>query len=85
MPKSCAEKDDHPVDCGSALALAVAAQRNIKVLLEPGGKRNMPLAPKVLDTCRTVGIIKVLLKLKAEHKTKSDSHIGIARKIKVYL
>ena len=65
--------------------LPVAAQGDIYLVAEEGGKRNMPPSPKFCDGFGYVGIIKVFQKMKAEHTTQADSHITIAGKIKKQL
>ena len=45
----------------------------------------MPLSPEILNAYRTVRIIEVFLKVKAEHFAKTDCHIGITRKIVIDL
>ena len=66
-------------------ALAVPAERDIHIFAEPGGKRDVPSAPKVLHGFRNVRIIEVFLERKAEGLPEADGHVRIAGKIKVNL
>ena len=45
----------------------------------------MPPSPELRDASGNIGIIEVLQEMEAEHFSKTDSHIGIAGEIKVYL
>ena len=45
----------------------------------------MPSAPELRNAAGTVGVVKILLQLEAEHPPKADSHIGIAAEIIVNL
>ena len=45
----------------------------------------MPSSPKVCNRLCNVGIVKVFKKLESHHITKTTSHIGVTREIKVNL
>lgn len=85
MPEACAGKDDDQIDVGANLALTVTAQRDVQIVLEPGGQRHMPSAPEFLNGTRNVGIVKVLKEVKSEHVTHTDSHVGVTAEVEIDL
>ena len=78
MPHSGKEKHDQKVSVGAKRSFPVPAKGNVHIIPEPGGQGNMPPSPEFFHRAGHVGIIKVLLKLEAEHFPKADCHIGIA-------
>ena len=85
MPKACEQPYDQDVADLLWKALAVTAQGNIDVLLEPAAQGNMPTPPKLRNAFRDIGIIKVLKEVKAKHPPQADRHIRIAGKIEINL
>ena len=85
MPEAGEGPDDQKIQIHPARSLAVAAERNIDILPEPGGKGDMPPLPEFTDGTRGVGIIEIFLEGEAEHAAETDGHIGVAGKIKVDL
>ena len=67
------------------IALPTSAERNIEVIPEPLGQGNVPAPPELGDAGGDVGIVEVVLELKAEHLTQADGHLGIAGKVKKQL
>ena len=43
----------------------------------------MPSSPEIRDGGGQVGVVEVLQKLKAQHATQADGHVGVAREIEV--
>ena len=64
---------------------SVAAERNVDVVAEEGRKRNVPSSPEIGDRGGDIGIIEIFFVVEAYHKTHTDSHIGICRKIEIEL
>ena len=63
----------------------VAAQRNVYIFPEPGAQGNMPSSPEVRNTFGNVRIIEVPDKFKAQHFTKTYSHVRVTAEVKVDL
>ena len=85
VPQAGCEKYEKPVEPRPRLPLSVAAERNIQVVAEPAGQRNVPAAPELLDGGRSVRIIEVFAEMEAEHASETDGHIAVAGKIEVDL
>lgn len=85
MPEPCAEEHDAFIQLSAQLSLAVASQRDVQVVPEPAGQRNMPAPPEFLYGRADVRMIKVFQKVEAEHMTQSDCHIRVPGEVKVYL
>ncbi len=58
MPNSTYEERDQNIPIGSDFAATTASQRNINLLGEPTGKRNMPAFPKLYGKCRSYTIVR---------------------------
>src|SRR5947209_10249870 len=61
MPKSGGEKANPEIDVGLKLAAAIAAERHIEIVADPGGERDVPASPKVRQRLRDVGGVEVFL------------------------
>ena len=70
------------VPCGRA---PVATERNVHIVAEPGGQRDMPAAPELGDRLADVRIVEVFEERKAEHFAETDRHIRVAGEIEVNL
>ena len=47
MPETAEEHDDDEIDRGARPADPVAAERNVKVIAQESGKRNVPASPEI--------------------------------------
>ena len=59
MPQTAQEHRDDKIDILSQLAFAVAAQRDINVVANPSGERDVPAPPKVGDAHRAIRCVEV--------------------------
>ena len=64
---------------------AVAAQRDVDVIPEPGRQRDVPPPPKLGDAGGNVRQVKVGGAVKAHHPAQAVAHLRVAGKIKVQL
>src|SRR6266704_7026486 len=55
VPESAQEHDQGKVQVGAARSFLVAAERDVEVVAQPGGKRNVPASPKVRDAFGEIG------------------------------
>ena len=85
MPQAGQAPHNEQVEELPPLAPAVAAQRDIHIIPEEGGKRNVPPPPKIGDGGGNIGIVEILLIMEPAHQPHADGHIGISRKIQVDL
>ena len=67
------------------LAFAVAAQRDVEVVAQPGRERDVPAAPELRRILSFERRGEVLFETIAEHQRDADCHIGVAREIAVEL
>ncbi len=67
------------------LAFAVAAQGDVKIVPEPGGKRDVPSAPKVCDGGGDVGDAEVDRQVESHQGSQADGDIRIAAKVAIDL
>src|SRR5476649_476794 len=63
MPQSADEHYDHEVDHGACGASAVAADRNIKIVAQKGGERDVPAAPEIREADRGIGEPEIIFEV----------------------
>ena len=85
VPQSGTEEHEQLIHIRPHPPFSVAAKGDIQIFFKPGGQRNMPSAPKFLDTAGNIRIVEILLKRKSEHAAQPDGHIAVARKVKINL
>ena len=54
------------------------AQRNIDVIAEPCGQRNMPASPKLRNIATEIGVVKVAHQFDSKQLSCSDGNVAIA-------
>src|SRR4051812_2873786 len=82
VPEAANEHHDHEVDHGARRTEAVSAQRNVEVIAQESGERDVPPPPKIGEPDGRVGKPKVVLEGEPETECGADREDGIARKIK---
>ena len=85
VPQSAQEHRDHQVRVGTETALSVAAQRDVEIILQPRGERDVPPAPKLGNRGRLVGRVEVDVEPEAQEERQPDGHVGIAREVAIDL
>ena len=85
VPQAADQKHDHHVQAGAGGAPAGAAQRDVQIILEPGGQRNVPPAPELLDGAGQIGRVEVLHQPVTQHLRRADGDVGIGGEVAVDL
>ena len=85
VPKATEKHGHEQVEVLTELAVTVAAQGDVEVVLEPGREADVPTPPELGDGGRLVGAVEVLGELESEQEGDADGHVGIARKVAVNL
>lgn len=85
VPESAHEESDHKIQTVPPFGNAAAAQRDIDIVPEPGGERDVPPAPKFLDGEGEVGTLEVGHQVDAEQLGAAYGYVGVAGKIAVDL
>ena len=85
VPQPAQQHRQHQVRIRPRAPLAVPAQRNVKVVLQPARQRDMPAPPELGDRSRLVGRIEVDREPEAEQQGQPDRHIGVSREVAVNL
>ena len=65
--------------------MAIATERDIKVVTQKPRQRHVPATPEFDDICRFIGRVEVERQLDAEQTRQTDRHVGIAGEIKIEL
>lgn len=81
VPEAAEEHGEHKVEVGAGAAVAIAAEGNVEVVTEPGGKRDMPAAPEFGEGAGEVGAAEVDGEVEAEEFGHADGHVGVAGEV----
>ena len=81
VPQAAEQHRQHQVDVGAARALAVAAQRHVEVVAQPGRQRDVPASPEVREADRRVRIAEVVDQRDAEHQRRADRRRRVAGEV----
>src|SRR5438093_684354 len=73
------------VAIGAPRAAAAATQREIEIILEPGGQADVPAIPEITQTGGSIWIVEVEHEAKTHELGNAASHIRVAAEIEVYL
>lgn len=85
MPQSGGREHDQQVAVGRERAAAVAAEREIEIVAEPGAEGHVPAAPELGDRAAGIGPEKILGEADAEHPRQADRHVRIAGEVEIDL
>jgi len=85
VPQTAEQHGDEQVEIGADTPLAVAAQRDIEIIAQPRGERDVPPAPEFGDRGRFVGGVEVLRKAEAQQQGDADGHIRVTREVAIDL
>ncbi len=85
VPESADHEHNERVQGRAPRAKPVTTQRNIEVGAEPGGERDMPAAPEILDVRGKVRIGEVPGHVQCEQPGASDSDIRVATEVAINL
>lgn len=85
MPEAGQRPDDQDVQNLARMPFAVAAQRDVDIIAEPGSQRHVPAPPEFRDTGGNIGVVEVFKEIKAEDPAQPDRHVAVARKVEVDL
>jgi hypothetical protein len=85
VPETAQKHYDHEIYCSPRPSDPVAAERNVKVIAQKGGKRNVPASPKIGKANGRVWETEVILQMESEAKRRADRAGGIAGEIEKYL
>ncbi|MNF82187.1 hypothetical protein D3C84_644870 [compost metagenome] len=85
MPEAGDGHGQEQVAVGFPGTATVTAQRNVQIVAQPTGQRQMPASPEVLDAARKIGAVEVLGEVKAQHQAQADGHGAVAGEVEKQL
>lgn len=85
MPEATDKKDDKRVAHHLGFAYTAAAQRDVDIVAEPGGERDVPAAPELGNVAAEIGYLEVTHQVDAEEFGAADGNVAIAREVTVNL
>ena len=81
VPEAADEHHDHEIDHGARGAGAVAADRDVKVIAQESGERDVPAPPEIREPDRGVGKAEVVLQVEPEAQRGADRADRVAGEI----
>ena len=85
VPEPAQSKDCEGIGRRAEPAFAVPAERNVDVLAEPAGERDVPPPPEIPDPVREVWIFEVFGQADPEQAGGSQGDVGVAGEVRVDL
>src|SRR6266545_5088610 len=85
VPEAAEKHDEDQIRPGTHRMDLVAAKRNIEVIAQECGERDMPAPPEIGKPNRRVRKTEIIFQMKTQAQRGADSASGIAREIKEYL
>ena len=81
VPNARHEERDEQVAVRVQRAVAAAAQGDVDVIAEPGGKADVPPRPEIAQPAGQVGIVEIQDQVEAHHSGQAAGHVGVAAEI----
>ena len=85
MPQSTDSKYNDDIDIRSDFSFPIASKREIEIVAEPVGERDMPSCPKILEGSRQIRFVEISAQFEPEQTGCADGDLRIGRKVKVEL
>ena len=85
VPQSAEQHRDHDVARDEPPAPAIATQRNVKIIAQPGGKADVPAMPELRDVPREIRKVEVERQFVAEQSRAGNRHIRIPGEVAIDL
>ena len=85
VPQSTDSKYNDDIDIRSDFSFPIASKREIEIVAEPVGERDMPSCPKILEGSRQIRFVEISAQFEPEQTGCADGDLRIGRKVKVEL
>src|SRR6266404_5167870 len=85
MPESGDKEAKAKIKISSRSGGAISSQGKIEVLLNPGGKRDVPSAPELGKGGGDIREVEVFSQTKSGDARQADGHVAVAGKIEIDL
>ncbi|MNQ70728.1 hypothetical protein D3C85_853720 [compost metagenome] len=85
MPQAAQEHGQEQVAVGVEGALAVAAQRHVQVVAQPGRQADVPAPPELGDRLADIGLVEVFHEAETHHQAQADGHVAVAGEVEIQL
>src|SRR2546426_8528749 len=85
MPESPQEHDDDEIDRGPRPSDSVSAERNVEVVAQECGKRDVPAPPEIGKPDGCIGETEIIFEMETKAERSADGAGGIASEIEKYL
>src|SRR5436309_16076605 len=85
VPKPPEPHREHQVDVGPDFSQAIAAERDVKVIAQPGAQADVPPAPEILKAFCQIRLSKIDHEVETEKLRATAGNAAVTAKVSVYL
>src|SRR5579872_5605214 len=85
VPDATQQHRDHQIAVGFQPAVAIAAERFVEVVAQPGAERDVPALPELSEAQRAVGLVEIAWEAETAQRRQRDRDVGIGAEIAVDL
>src|SRR5262249_36184953 len=85
MPKATEQHCDHQIPCHKRVRSAAPPKRDKEIIAQPRRKTDVPVTPKIARVGDEKWKFEVVGERDAEHAGGPARHVGVTRKIAMYL
>jgi hypothetical protein len=85
VPQAAEQQDDRKVGVRPGLAQPDSPERDVQVVAQQRGQRDVPAPPELRDGLADVGGVEVLGEDPAHHQAEPDGHVRVGAEIEVNL
>ena len=85
VPQAAEQHREEQVEVHAQPPLSVAAERDVEIVAQPGGERDVPAPPEVGDAVALVRCAEVGGDFKAHPQGDADGHVRVTREVAVEL
>ena len=81
VPQAAEQHGQHQVDVGARCAAAIAAERHVEIVAQPGRQRDVPAPPEIGEADRRVRHAEVVRQAETEAQRGADRDGRVAREV----
>src|SRR5450631_1089454 len=85
VPQTPEQHRGDEIGVGAQSPATIPTERDVQVVTQPRGKRDVPAPPKIYDVVRLIGRGKVRREAHPQERRGTDGNVRVAREIRVNL
>src|SRR5256885_5894224 len=85
VPQTSKQHGEHQVDVGADISETIAAERDVKIVAQPGAQTDVPSSPEILKTFGEIRLAEVNHEVEAEKLSAAPGNTAVAAEITIDL